>query len=223
MIPNRLLILYTLIALPTFLFAQTYVGFKGGINRSQSNFVFNLNPNTITASGNLDGFYFSIPVEVTGKKLIDFLTEVALISDGSILSVQRQAESRTYNNTILFVKVPLLAKVKLLQHKDYELSMIGGIVPAYALDVKSTYFTLADLRTFIDVPISFEQAGIRRFDAGIALGLNTHKVIAKGWKITLDLRYQFGLLNLENRTELTTTTESFSLALGILTPIFSNK
>ena len=223
MIPRRFFIFLFCFCFSFPVFAQSYIGFKGGINRSKSTFLFNINPALTTDRGELDGFYFSVPLEIKVNDLFDFLPALVFASEGSVFSVQVLEEERTHNNAIIYAKLPILAKLKLLQKKNYDFGIVAGVIPAYALSVKSFYYTFSDLRKNIKVPVNFETAGINRFDLAISFGINTEKTIAKGWKIVLDARYNLGLLDVDNHTELTTTTESFSLTLGILTPLFKKE
>jgi hypothetical protein len=216
------------ILLPTFLFcysllAQTYLGFKGGINRSKSTYAFNINAATISDRADLYGVYFGIPLEIEIDDLVNFMPELVIASEGSVISVQTDEGHKTYNNALIYAKIPLIAKLKLLRNKNYEFGILGGIVPAYAIDLTSYFFTLSDVRNTTNVPLTFEEAGIKRFDMGLSVGLNTEKIIAKGWKIVIDLRYNLGVLDVEKYAALTTTTESFSLTVGILMPVFKEK
>jgi len=223
MIPYRLTvaIVFLLLSLP--IFSQTYIGLKGGLNQSKSTFFFNINPVTATNRGNLNGFYFSIPVEININDYFNFMPELALVSDGTVLSVQAREEQRVYNNAIFYAKMPLLGKLKVFKRKQYEFGIVGGIIPAFAIDVKSYYFTYANLRQTVDVPVSFKEAGIRRFDLALSIGVNTEKVIAKGWKLLLDVRYNGGILDIESHSDITNTSESFQLTFGLLAPLTKNK
>lgn len=223
MIPNRFLLLFLFSFLSHSIFAQIYFGLEGGINRSKSTYFFNIDPNVVTDAGDLDGFYFSLPLEIKGNEFFDFLPSFVFASEGSVLSVQTVEESRTYSNALLYLKLPLLAKLKVLKKKNYEFGIVAGVIPAYAIDIKSYYYTFPEIRTSIDSPVDFQEAGIRRFDLAMSLGLNTEKTIAKGWKIVLEARYNIGMLDIETHSELTTSTESFSLALGLLTPLFNQQ
>ena len=223
MIPDRLTLATVLLLLSFPIFAQTYIGLKGGINQSKSTFFFNINPVTATSKGNLNGFYFSVPLEFNINDYFSFIPEVALVADGTVLSVQAREEQRVYNNAIVYSKIPLLGKLKIFKHKQYTFGLVGGIIPAFAIDVKSYYVTYANLSQTVEVPVSFKEAGIRRFNLALALGVNTEKVIAKGWKLLLDIRYNGGLLDVETHSSLTNTTESFQLTFGLLAPLLKNK
>lgn len=220
MIPNRLpiLLLGLFFSLP--LFSQSYIGLKGGINQSKSTFIFNIDPSLTTNRGDLYGFYFGLPMEFTINELFNFMPEVALVAEGSVLSVQMLEEQRTYNNAIIYTKVPLIGKLKLLKNKHYEFGLVGGVVPALAVDVRSYYYASTNLTKSINVAVDFEEAGIRRFDLALSLGLNTEKEIAQGWKLVLDVRYNMGLLDVESHSKLTNTTESLHLTIGLVSPIF---
>lgn len=202
------------------LFSQSYIGLKGGINQSKSTFIFNIDPALTTNRGDLYGFYFGLPMEFTVNELFNFMPEVALVAEGSVLSVQMLEEQRTYNNAIIYAKIPLIGKLKLLKNKYYEFGVVGGVVPAVAVDVRSYYYASTNLTKSVNVPVDFEEAGIRRFDLQLSLGLNTEKVIAQGWKLVLDVRYNLGLLDVESHSKLTNTTESLHLTIGLISPIF---
>jgi len=223
MIPYRLTLATVLLLLSFPIFSQTYIGLKGGINQSKSTFFFNINPVTATSKGNLNGFYFSVPLEFNINDYFSFIPELALVADGTVLSVQAREEQRVYNNAIVYGKVPLLGKLKIFKHKQYAFGLVAGIIPAFAIDVKSYYFTYANLSRTVEVPVSFKEAGIRRFNLALSLGVNTEKVIAKGWKLLLDIRYNGGLLDVETHSSLTNTTESFQLTFGLLAPLLKNK
>ena len=75
----------------------------------------------------------------------------------------------------------------------------------------------------VEVPVNFEAAGIRRFDLALSVGINTEKVIAKGWKILLDVRYNGGIIDIESHSILTNTSESFQLTFGLLAPLTKGK
>lgn len=223
MIPYRLILIVGLLCLSLPVFSQTYIGLKGGINQSKSTFFFNINPVDATSKGDLNGFYFSIPVEIKINDYFNLMPELAFMSDGTILSVQSQEEQRVYNNAIFYVKMPILGKLKIFKKKEYEFGIVGGIIPAFAMDVKSYYFTYSNLRRIIDVPVNLKEAGIRRFDIALSIGVNTEKVIAKGWKILLDIRYNGGIFDIETHSPLTNTSESFQLTFGLLAPLVRKK
>jgi len=220
MIPYRLYLVLLAILLSFPIFSQTYIGLKGGVNQSKVNFIFDIEPSTIISSTDLLGYHFSIPLEIEVNEMVNFLPELALISEGTIFSSQVQEEQRTYNNSITYLKLPIMGKVKLLKNKHYEFGIVGGVIPAFALDISSYYFKFLDLGRTFELPIDFKDAGIKRFDLAVSFGINTEKAIAKGLKIILDVRYNLGMMNIENRSNITNTTQSFSLAFGLLTPLF---
>lgn len=223
MIPYRLYLVLLGIVLALPIFSQTYIGLKGGVNQSKANFIFDINPSTVISSTDLLGYHFSVPLEIEINEMVNFLPEVAIVSEGTIFSAQIKEEQRTYNNTITYLKFPIIGKLKLLENKHYEFGIVGGLVPAVALDVSSFYFTSLDWSRTVDLPIDFADAGIQRFDLAVSFGLNTEKAIAKGLKIMLDVRYNLGMLNIGRRTNITNTTESFSLTVGLLTPLFNKQ
>jgi len=223
MIPYRLFLVGSFVLLSLPIYSQTYIGLKGGVNLSKANFIFDINPSTVISNTDLLGYYFGIPLEIEINEMVNFLPEVVIASEGTIFSAQVQEEQLTYNNAITYLKFPLMGKLKLLKNKHYEFGIVGGVVPAFALDVSSFYFKPGDWRRAVDLPIDFTDVGIKRFDLAISFGLNTEKAIANGLKIILEVRYNLGMLNIKNRSSITNTTESFSLTFGLLTPLFKRQ
>lgn len=219
MIPYRLIILLVCLFFSITLTSQTYIGLKGGINQSKSTFLFNINPSDATNKGDLHGFYFGVPIEIVLNEYFNLIPELAFVSDGSVFSVQAREEQRVYNNTIFYTKIPLIAKLKILKYRQYEFGIIGGVIPAYALGVESSYFEGANFSQIYEEPLNFEEAGIRRFDIALSIGINTQKTIAKGWKILIDLRYNGGMFDIETHAPLTNTSENLQLTFGLLAPL----
>ncbi len=219
----QLFILWILFFLANTVEGQTYIGFKAGITQSRSTLFFNIDPGTASKRGNLTGLYFSVPLDISINELLTFHPELAIASEGSLLTVFGAEENRVYNNALFYFKLPLLAKVNILKNEQYQFGVLAGLIPAYAIGIKSYYYPFFNIRKSIELPVSFEEANVQRFDLGISLGASIEKTIAKGLKVILEGRYSLGLVDIEENPNQTTTIESFNLTLGLLTPLFRSK
>ena len=221
--PYRLFILLITLFASGIIHGQTYIGFKAGITQSKSTLSFNIDPDKAAKRGDLTGFYFGVPLEISVNDMLAFRLEPSITSEGSLVTVFDAEESRVYNNALFFVKLPLLAKINLLKAKQYEFGILAGLVPAYAVGIKSYYYPFFNIRESVEVPINFEQANLQRFDLALNLGVGIEKTIAKGLKVILEGRYSLGLMDMERNPDRTTTVESFNLTLGLLTPLYRSE
>lgn len=218
---NRLFFL--LFLLPAFqTTAQHFIGFKAGISYSNTYLSFNLTDEDLIQRGYLPGLQLGIPFELKVNDLLIIQPEILIATEGSFLNVYRTEEQRIYNNALLYVKMPLLAKTTLWKEKNYQVHALIGLTPAYAIDVKSISYPQG-LGTIRQEPISFETANVKHFDLAASAGIDVEKTIAKGIKMVLEARYNLGLYNIEEMTERTSFTESFYLTIGLLMPIKEKK
>ena len=218
---NRLLLL--LFLLPALkIAAQNFIGFKSGISYSNTYLSFNLTDEDLIQRGYLPGLQLGIPFELKINDLLTIQPEIIIATEGSFLNVYRTEEQRIYNNTLLYIKVPLLAKTTLWKGKNYQAHALLGVTPAYAIDIKSISYP-QELGIIREEPISFEMAQIKHFDLAMSAGFDIEKTIAKGIKMILETRYNLGLYNIENLPERTSFTESFYLTIGLLIPIKEKK
>ncbi len=214
---NRLLLL--LLLLPTLkITAQNFIGFKAGVSYSNTYLSFNLTDEDLIQRGYLPGLQLGIPIQLKVNDLLTIQPEIIIATEGSLLNVFRTEEQRIYNNALIYIKMPILAKTTLWKNKNYQVHPLLGITPAYAIDIKSTSFPQG-FGTIREEPISFETAQIKHFDLAISAGLDVEKTIAKGIKMVLETRYNLGLYNIENLAGRTSFTESFYLTIGLLMPI----
>ena len=218
---NRLLLfLFLLPALQ--ITAQHFIGFKAGVSYSNTYLSFNLTTEDLIQRGYLPGLQLGIPFELKINDLLTIQPEIIIATEGSFLNVYRMEEQRIYNNTLLYIKLPLLAKTTLWKEKNYQVHALIGLTPAYAIDVKSISYP-HELGRVREEPISFETAHIKHFDLAVSAGLDIEKTIAKGIKMVLETRYNLGLYNIEEMAERTSFTESFYLTIGLLMPIKEKK
>ncbi len=222
---NRLLLIGLFLSLSLSLFCQVHIGFKAGINYSKTHLIFNLQPTDLVKRINHPGLHVSIPVEIRINDLLTLQPELTYTDEGSIFYVNRLEEERIYNNLLHYLKLPLLAKILLLETDNSQISIHGGLTPAFAVGIKS--FSYPQYAGVIrEEPTSFQAANMNRFDLSLNAGISLEKTIAKEIKMLLGARYHLGVYDIDNSAERTTFTESIYLSLGLLIPfkkILKNK
>lgn len=215
---NRFLFIALLFFLPYLIQAQTFIGFTAGISQSKTRLNFNVDPAELAKRGDLLGLAIGIPLEFKLNDLIHLQPEILFATEGALLSVLRPEEQRTYHDIVYYLKIPLLAKVLLLKDKQYQVSVLAGLTPAYAIGIKSFSFS-NPLRFSRTEPVSFADANIKRFDLALSAGASLEKTIAKGIKMALNARYNLGLYNINQKVETSSFTESLQLTLGLWIPL----
>lgn len=215
---NRLVFIGLFLSLSLSLFCQVHIGFKAGINYSKTNLIFNIQPTDLVKRINHPGLHFSIPVEIKVNDLLTLQPELTYTDEGSIFYVNRLEEERIYNNLLHYLKLPLLAKILLLETEDYQISIHGGVTPAYAIGIRSISYP-----QFVGVvreePVSFQATNTNRFDLSLNAGFSIEKTIAKEIKMSLGGRYNLGVYDIDNSVERTSFTESIYLSFGLLIPL----
>jgi len=215
---NRLVLIICCCFLCFPLFSQIHVGFKAGINYSNTHLIFNLQPTDLVERLDHPGLQVSIPVEVPINDLLWLQTELTYTSEGSIFYVYRLEEERIYNNLLHYLRLPVLAKILLLKTNAYKISLIGGITPAYAVGIKSTSYPQY-VGIIRQEPASFSTLNTHRFDLSLNAGASIEKTLAKDIKMLLGARYNLGVFDIDTTSERTSFTESFYLSLGLLIPL----
>jgi len=207
---NRLLLLLLFI-LPTLkATAQNFIGFKAGVSYSNTYLPFNLMPEDLVQRSYLAGLQLGIPIQIKVNELLTIQPEIIIATEG-------------YNNALIYIKMPLLAKTTLWKKKNYQVHALLGVTPAYAIDIKSSSFRQGFGTPIREESISFETAHIKHFDLAMSAGLDIEKTIAKGIKMVLETRYNLGLYDIEKLAERTSFTESFYLTIGLLMPLKKKK
>lgn len=200
------------------IFSQTHIGFKAGINYSKTHLIFNLQATDRVKRINHPSLHVSIPIEIAINHLLSLQPEIAYTSEGSTFSVSRPEEERIYNNLLHYIKLSVIAKILLIKTNSYNISLLGGVTPAYAIGIKSTsfpqYFGVVRYE-----PASFAIMNASRFDFALNIGASIEKNIAKEIKMILATRYNLGILDIDTTEERTSFTEGFYLSLGLLIPL----
>jgi len=216
---NRFLCFTFLLFLPYLVQSQSFIGFNAGISQSKTRLSFNVAPTELTKRGDLLGLAIGIPLEFKLNDLVRLQPELLFATEGALLSVFRPEEQRTYNNILYYLKIPVLVKFLLLKEDHYQISVLAGLTPAYAIGIKSYSFSQPFRYNSRTEQISFATAEINRFDIALNAGLSVEKTIAKGIKMALSARYNLGVYNISQEVGRSSFTESLQLTLGLWIPL----
>jgi len=217
---NRFLLLALLFFFPSLLQAQTFIGFNAGISQSKTRLNFNVASTEIARRGDLLGLAIGIPLELKLNDVVRLQPELLFATEGALLSVLRPEEQRTYHNILYYLKIPILVKVLVLKEKNYQVGLLAGFTPAYAIGIKSFSFSFFNpLRLSTTESISFATANINRFDLALSAGASVEKTIAQGIKMALTARYNMGVYNISQEVTRSSFTESLQLTLGLWMPL----
>lgn len=216
---NRLFLFVFLSLLASSAKAQSYIGFKGGMNYSKTHLIFNIEPKDLVRRSNFAGFYISIPASIKINDIFSFQPELVFTTEGSVFTVFRPEEERIYENLLYYLKIPLLAKITLLQEDAYQVNVLGGITPAYAIGIQSTSYQKRIADTSRKEPASFSTTNTNRFNLALNAGASLEKTIAKDLKIVLSAQYNLGIFDIDTTSDRTSFTEGIYVGLGLMVPL----
>ena len=154
--------------------------------------------------------------------LLAFQVEVAFRQNRS--HFQLQSSIPTIHTSIIdYVRVPML--VKLSQNKKWiNFIVFGGPNLGYATSIKSAE-TIGNI--FINdssfTKLSFENYQVSRFDLALTIGFGIEKKIANKFRTSLDIRYDYGFIDILKSPDISYVNRGFALEMGILIPISQNK
>lgn len=165
---------------------------------------------------------FNPGVSIFGEyKLTDivaFQAEVAFRQNRSHFQL-RTSTPTIHTSIIDYVRVPIL--VKLSQNKKWvNFIVFGGPNFGYGTSIKSAE-TIGDI--FVDDAkyknLNFENYQVRRFDLALTVGFGIEQTIANKFRTSLDIRYDYGVIDILKSPDNSYVNRGFALEMGILIPI----
>ena len=198
-------------------FAQFSLGIKGHISmigaplvETQDFFSKKLRPT------------FNPGVSVFGEynlnDIIAFQAELAFRQNRSHYLL-RSGPQTIHTSIIDYVRLPLL--LKLSQSKKWmNFIVFGGPNFGYATGIKSAETVgnvLIDDATYHK--LDFETFNIRRFDLAVTVGLGIEKTIAQKFRTSMDIRYDYGVIDVIKVPSNSYVNRGFTIEMGILIPI----
>lgn len=204
--------------------AQISIGVAAGPSYSTITFEEeeNLPVPDLIQSGYTPGYFISVPIEFTLKGSFALQTEVSFFQKGTRLHFQESEDplnSYTFeaSNTLNYVQIPLLMKFK-VGKGIFRTSLYAGPSVSY-LSSGNSYSRIdaiimgENFTNETEEPLELEDDTFNRWEFAAIVGLGFELDAGPG-AITLDLRYQQGLSNLNSESELRANNQGFLSAVG---------
>ena len=217
--PNfkQFIFIFFLVAFSSKGFAQFSVGIKGHISmigaplvEKQDFFSKKLRPT------------FNPGVSIFGEfklnEIVAFQAELAFRQNRSHYLL-RFGTQTIHTSIIDYVRLPLLVKLS-QKNKWINLIVFGGPNFGYASSIKSAETVgnfLIDDATF--KKLDFEEYNVRHFDLALTVGIGIEKPIANKFRTSIDIRYDYGLIDVIKSQENSYVNRGITLEVGILIPI----
>jgi len=93
------------------------------------------------------------------------------------------------------------------------------IGPYFSYGLKASAINIEDINNPFKEIFSFEDINTHRFDFGVSIGTGLVLEVAKERKMFLDLRYNFGLRDINAHPDRATFNEGTSLTMGFMIPL----
>ncbi len=123
-----------------------------------------------------------------------------------------------HSSIIDYVRMPVLLKVS--QSKNWiNLIVFGGPNLGYAIGIKSAETTNILVNDATYKKLNFHEYQIRRFDLAFTIGFGIEKTIANKFRTSIDLRYDYGFIDVIKAPFLSYVNRGFAIEMGILIPV----
>ncbi|MFK8102711.1 MAG: porin family protein [Saprospiraceae bacterium] len=206
---TTLLTIITFFAASTITQAQLSVGARIGINLSDQlskskggeNFDYE----------GLAGLSIAIPLEIGLTERFSVQPELTFIQKGAGLSFTLLGVEVTNNSVYNYLALPLLVKYKFINSDAFKMYAVVGPGFGYALGGNTgTSTTKTKIDFDADTYKDFE-----RFETNLNFGLGFGFTTESG-DIVLDLRYRYGLSDLDKSDDFVTKNHSIGLSVGYM-------
>ena len=184
--------------------AQIGLGVKAGVNMAQQSIQdIDLDFDSDEISGSIWGGFLEIP-----------LGEGAFALQPEFLVVQKGGKTLLPNikTTINYFEVPILLKLRLVNSNLIDINLLGG--PSFGYARNGEY-----LEDNAVLELNFGEDNIQRFDLGMhgggAIELQLGSLRAFG-----DVRYLFGISDLDGTDSRTVTNKGITLSAGLIFKLF---
>ena len=193
---------FIFLVIPSFLLGQVRLGVMGGGSFSED----------VIIRG-------SIPIEIEKSDYLSYQIELAFSVKGNkeILPHMNFDSDRT-GKRVSYFEVPALLKVS-LPLPDIRTYLLAGVQVGYGVEVNVEYIQSEE---YFSERYTFQEARLKKIDAGITIGAGIAKPISKGRQIFVDFRYYLGLVNIDQTVEREIYNEGTYLSMGFLLPIQIN-
>lgn len=223
---KQLVALFALVTTITTLSAQTYIGFRGGVNFANQEVVINDDDNdTDVDELNLIGFAVQVPITTQLTDIFGLETSISYMQRGSVSNVfEIQTPSFSGDvdteTKISYLGLNVFPYVNI--GKRFGLYAGAGFGADYALDGEVKVEGEFGGTTIDDEnPIDFDQDGFNRFDVNFQLGAGIALPLGEKSRFVFDARYALGLLDIQddNNDNLDIRNRGLSLTVGVQFPL----
>ena len=210
----------------TTLSAQTYIGFRGGVNLANQEVVINDDDDdTEVDELNLIGFAVQVPITTQITDVFGLETSISYMQRGSVSDIfEIQTPSFSGNvdteTKISYLGLNVFPYVNI--GKRFGLYAGAGFGADYALDgeVKTEgEFNGSEINN--ETPIDFDDDGFNRFDVNFQLGAGLAIPLGEKSRFVFDARYGLGLLDIQddNNDNFDIRNRGLSLTVGVQFPL----
>jgi len=210
----RFLFVLATVSLAQSLQAQVFIGFRAGANISHTRLILE---DRILQSSDLTKIEFSIPIEFQINDFLSLQTGLHNEQEGTtVVRLINEAVPRASSNTINYLGVPVVAKLRLTLD-EYAIFGLVGAYARYGLRLKQEVEGY-ERRSF---QLDFAENDLNRWDAGSLLGIGLEKTINKGAKIVCNFRYLLGFMDICTLPDDSLYNNSYAISMGISIPLRS--
>ena len=189
--------------------AQLSVGARVGINLSDQ--ITKLKSKINKDIESVAGFSLAIPLEIGITEAFSVQAELTFIQKGSSASSSSFGLSLTPSTVYNYLELPILLKYKIISSGDFK--MYTAIGPAFAYAVSGEIHT-NNTKTSIEFDAESNK-NFNRFEINLNFGVGFNLTLGPG-DLVLDIRYRYGLSDVDRNDEVTTKNHGIGLSLGYM-------
>ncbi|MDO5522649.1 MAG: porin family protein [Bacteroidia bacterium] len=201
----RLTLVVALLAVVTAASAQMNLGVKGGLN--MSNFVYG---DEVTDKNMKIGFHIGLAADYDFAYNMAIQTGLFFTTKGSTVKYEGLVDAE-YKENLMYLQLPIHLAYKLDVSPGTRIVFHGGPYAAYGVAGKRTA-KVGSISGEWDVDKMFGDAvgQYKPFDAGLGIGVG-----AEFGRFLVDLGWDFGLVNISNRSNGNTKNQNAYLSVGV--------
>lgn len=211
---SKLLLLCLLTSSSYSLMAQLSLGLRAGANFGNVSF----DPDDDFDPMSITGLIIAVPFEIAISENFAVQPELMYIQKGYGEEDSFQGQTFSIDLIINQIDVPVLAKYLFVNSETFSAYAAGGPVFGYALSAKGKSESNGD-KEEVDLDWDDDLPDYNRFEVLVSIGAGAGLPVGPG-QIVLDLRYLFGLTDLDGADDdFTAKNNGFQATVGYMIPI----
>jgi hypothetical protein len=158
------------------------------------------------------GLIFAVPVEIGIGESFAIQPEVMFVQKG--FKIEQNLLGFNFESQMIVnqLDIPILAKFKFVNTESFQAYAAAGPVFGYALSGKQKIEALGQSE---EEDVDFDEIGYNRFETLVSVGAGAGIPIGPG-VIVLDLRYLFGLSDLDDTEDVKVKNNGFQGGIGFM-------